>query len=61
MVLPLLIASRVGLRPRFLLDAFPVMLVAALALRSYAFLLFCALCCAGLTWTGFVYVGHFPP
>jgi hypothetical protein len=61
MVLPLLVASRVGLRPRFLLDAFPVMLVVALALRSYAFVLFCAVCCAGLTWSGFVYVGHFPP
>lgn len=61
MVLPLLVASRVGLRPRFLLDAFPLMLVVALALRSYAFVLFCAACCAGLTWSGYVYVGHFPP
>jgi hypothetical protein len=61
MVLPLLVASRVGLRPRFLLDAFPLMLVVALALRSYAFLAYCTLCAAGLAWSGYLYVGHFPP
>jgi hypothetical protein len=61
LVLPLLVASRVGLRPRFLLPAFPLMLVAAQALRNWTFALYCALCLGGLMWSGYVYVGHFPP
>ncbi|BEP15089.1 hypothetical protein acdb102_34000 [Acidothermaceae bacterium B102] len=61
MLLPLLVASRVGLRPRFLLPAFPLMVVAAQALRSWAFAAYCALCLVGLVWSGYVYVGHFPP
>lgn len=61
MVLPLLVASRVGLRPRFLLDAFPLMLVVAQALRSWAFAIYCVVCLGGLVWSGYVYVGHFPP
>jgi hypothetical protein len=61
MVLPLLLASRVGLRPRFLLDAFPLMLIVAQALRSWAFVAYCVLSAAGLVWSGYVYVGHFPP
>ena len=61
MVLPLLVASRVGLRPRFLLPAFPLMVVAAQALRSWAFAAYCVLSLVGLVWSGYVYVGHFPP
>jgi len=61
LVLPLLVASRVGLRPRFLLPAFPLMLVAAQALRTWTFAIYCALSLAGLMWSGYVYVGHFPP
>ena len=58
---PLLVASRVGLRPRFLLPAFPLMMVAAQALRTWMFALYCVLGLVGLMWSGYVYVGHFPP
>ena len=61
LVLPLLVASRVGLRPRFLLPAFPLMLVVAQALSRWTFALYCVVCLVGLTWSGYVYVGHFPP
>jgi hypothetical protein len=61
MVLPLVAASRVGLRPRFLLPAFPLMLVVAQALRSWAFVAYCVVSAVGLVWSGYVYVGHFPP
>jgi hypothetical protein len=61
MVLPLFVASRVGLRPRFLLPVFPLMLIAAQALRSWTFTLYCTLSLVGLVWSGYVYVGHFPP
>jgi hypothetical protein len=61
MILPLLIASRLGLRPRFLLTAFPLMLVVAQALRSSAFAAYCVLCVVGLAWSGWVYAGPWSP
>lgn len=61
MVLPLLIDSRIGLRPRFLLTAFPLMLVVAQALRSYAFAAYCVLSVVGLVWSGWVYAGPWAP
>ncbi len=61
LVLPLLVASRVGLRPRFLLPVFPLMLVVAQALRTWMFAIYCAVSLVGLVWSGYVYVGHFPP
>jgi hypothetical protein len=61
MLLPLLVASRLGLRPRFLLTAFPLMLVVGQALRSYAFAAYCVISTIGLTWSGWVYAGHWSP
>ena len=61
MILPLLVASRVGLRPRFLLTAFPLMLVVAQALRSYAFAGYCLISAAGLVWSGWIYAGPWSP
>jgi hypothetical protein len=61
MLLPLLVASRLGLRPRFLLTAFPLMLVVGQALRSYAFAAYCVISAIGLTWSGWVYAGHWSP
>ncbi|MDX6245796.1 MAG: hypothetical protein QOE76_3519 [Frankiales bacterium] len=61
MILPLLLAARLGMRPRFLLTAFPLMLVVAQALRSYAFAAYCLISTVGLTWSGWVYAGHWSP
>lgn len=61
MILPLLLASRLGLRPRFLLTAFPLMLVVAQALRGYAFAAYCVLSVVGLVWSGWIYAGPWSP
>jgi hypothetical protein len=60
MVLPLLVSSRLGWRPRFLLLAFPLMIVPARGLNRWWFLVYCAASAAGLVVAGYWFSGPVP-
>jgi hypothetical protein len=61
MLLPLLANSRLGLRPRFLLPAFPLMALPARALHRWTFVAYCVLSSAGLLWAAYWFAGYVPP
>jgi hypothetical protein len=60
MVVPLLAASRLGWRPRFLLLAFPMMVVPARALNRSWFLAYCALSAVVLVRAAYWFSGPVP-
>ena len=61
MVVPLAASSRLGLRPRFLLPAFPLMLLPARAFSArWAFALYCVVSAAGLTVAAYWFAGAVP-
>lgn len=60
MVLPLLVSSRLGWRPRFLLLAFPLMTVPARALSRWWFLVYCILSAAALVAAASWFAGPVP-
>lgn len=59
MVLPLLLSSRLGLRPRFLLPAFPLQMLVGVGLRRWWFLGYCVLAAAGMVAAGYYFAGPY--
>lgn len=61
MVVPLLLSSRLGLRPRLLLPAFPLLALPARGLSGRLFAGYCCLSAVALLWAAYWFAGSVPP
>lgn len=61
MLVPLLLCSRLGLRPRLLLPAFPFLALPAEGLGRRLFLLYCVGSTLTLLWAAYWFAGYVPP
>jgi hypothetical protein len=61
MVVPLLLSTRLGLRPRLLLPAFPLLALPARGLGRRLFVCYCCLSALVLLWAAYWFAGSVPP